>query len=251
MKKLIVLSLIILSGIMLRAGALEETLRKANTLYNAERYEEAAKLYQQIVDSDIVSARLYYNLGNAYYKSNKLPEAIYYYEKAKKLDPANEDIAHNLKIANGKIVDKLEEVPEVFFAAWWKSRLQMFSPDQWTIISLSLFFIIFLLASIFFLSRNIRVKKMSFYGGILVIILTAFSFYFAYRSYQTATQHNEAVIFAPSVVVKSSPNEKSVDLFVIHEGLKVDILENENNWSKIKIGNGKIGWIPQEVFKKI
>jgi tetratricopeptide (TPR) repeat protein len=251
MKKLFILIFFSIAGIHIYAGELEDVLQKANTLYNAERYEEASSLYQQLVDSDIVSAKLYYNLGNAYYKNDQIPQAIYYYEKAKKWDPGNEDIIHNLEVANQKIVDKPELVPELFFESWWKAWLRFFSANQWAIISLILFNAIFLLASVFFLSRSVRSKKMSFYGGLIIAFISLFSFYFSYKSYEYAVSHDEAIVFSPSVVVKSSPNDKSVDLFVIHEGLKIKLIENEGDWSKIRIGNGKIGWIPKQDYRKI
>ena len=243
--------LFIFSSLVIQAGEAEDVFEKATVLYNAERYDEAASLYQQLIDSDFEQADLYYNLGNAYYKAKKIPYAIYYYEKAKKLSPGDEDILHNLKIANQQIVDKLELVPEPFFELWWNTWLRFFSPNQWSIIALVLFNLIFLLASLFFLSRSVRWKKISFYSGLITLVLTVFAFFFAYQSYHSAMQHEEAIIFTPSVVVKSSPNEKSVDLFVIHEGLKVKLIQKEKDWTKIRIGNGKIGWVLKEEYREI
>ncbi len=247
----VIMLLFVFSSLVLKADEAEKVFEKATVLYNAERYDEAAALYQQLVDSDFEQPDLYYNLGNAYFKAKKIPYAIYYYEKARKLSPSDEDILHNLEIANQQIVDKLELVPEPFVKLWWNTWLRFFSPNQWTIIALVLFSLIFLSASLFFLSRSVNLKKVSFYSGLIVFVLTVFAFFFAYQSYHSAKQHEEAIIFSPSVVVKSSPNEKSVDLFVIHEGLKVKLIQKEKDWTKIRIGNGKIGWVLKGEYREI
>ena len=238
-------------SLTMQANEAEKVFEKATILYNAERYEEAVTLFQQLVDSDFEQTDLCYNLGNAYFKAGNIPNAIFYFEKAKKLAPSDEDVLHNLQIANQQITDRLELVPEPFYKTWWNTWLQFFSPNQWTRIALVLFSLIFLLASLFFLIREVKYRKVSFYSGLVVLVITLFSFFFAYESYQRANRHNEAIIFTPSVVVKSSPNEKSVDLFVIHEGLKVKLLQKEGSWTKIRIGNGKIGWVLQEEYRRI
>ena len=243
--------LLILAFTTLWAGEAEKVFEKANMLYNNERYAEAASLYQQLVDSDFEHPDLYYNLGNAYFKSNEIPKAIYYYEKARKLAPNDKEILHNIEIANRYIIDKPDIVPEPFYKVWWNTWLTLFTPNQWAVIALVLFNILFLLATIFFLIKDVKWKKISFYSGLIILVFTVFSFFFAYHSYKNSIDHSEAIIFSPSVVVKSSPNEKSVDLFVIHEGLKVKLLEDENGWTKIKIGNGKIGWIKDDDYRKI
>lgn len=224
---------------------------RANQEYANEMYTNAIDDYQLILQTGYESAELYFNLGNAFFKTNDIPSAILYYEKAKKLNPNDEDIMFNLSVANTQIVDKIEPVPELFLKLWWRSIYNIFNADTWAIISVAGFIMFFVLLAFYLLSKYIVIRKAAFYSGLIVLFLTLFTFIIAFQKYNILKYQKEAIVFTPTITVKSSPNQNSVDLFVIHEGAKVKILERVGNWSEIKIANGSVGWLPAEVLKDI
>jgi tetratricopeptide (TPR) repeat protein len=251
MKKLVFIGIILLIARISMAEGIDTLFFKANAAYSNEMYSNAISLYQQIIEEGFGSSELYYNMGNAYFKSGDYPSAILYYEKAKKLDPNNEDIIFNLHVANTKIVDKIDPVPELFFRKWWRSVYNLFSADMWAKVSIGGFIFFFILFAFYLLSRLMKVRKLAFYMGLVVLALTIFTFIIAYQKYNLVSKHKEAIVFTPTITVKSSPNPNSVDLFVIHEGSKVQILEKVGDWYEIKIANGSVGWLPSQALKQI
>ncbi len=255
MKTITPISIIILfiSGILcteVKAQNPDELFIKANELYNQNAYDSAAVVYESIINKGYSSPELYYNLGNTYYKTRNYPMAIYYYEKSLKLDPNNEDTKHNIEIAKMFISDKIEPVPEIFIKTWWNNLSNSFSLNTWSIITLIVSG--FLLLSIFFFmtARTRTLKKSMFFSSIILILLTICIFSIATKKYNYLRSNNEGIIISPTITVKSSPSSSSVDLFVLHEGSKVKILDNAGEWEKIKIANGSIGWLPSTTIIK-
>ncbi len=226
-------------------------LQEANKDYNEGSYSEAAELYQKVIDNGYESAEVYYNLGNVFFKQNNYAAAILYYEMAKKLDPNDEDIAFNLKIANSRIVDKIEPVPELFYVKWWKTLVNTLSVDQWGTLSIVFFVLLLIMLTAFLLSQVIWLKKSAFWLGLLFLFGTVFTFTLANQKYKSFKNDHEAIVFTPTVTIKSSPSENSKDLFVIHEGTKVKITEHIEDWYEIKIANGSVGWIKADDIRKI
>jgi len=227
------------------------TFAKANEAYAQEMYAEAIEHYEQIIAVKYESAELYFNLGNAYFKQGEIPSAILNYEKAKKLKPNDDDIDFNLNVANTKIVDKIEPVPELFLWQWWRAFYNIFSADAWAKISVMFMILFFILFGLYLFSKLMTIRKIAFYSGIIVLFFTLFTFIVAYQKYHVLTAQQEAIVFTPTITIKSSPNPNSVDLFVLHEGSKVRIIEQVGEWSEIKIANGSVGWLPTESLKKI
>jgi tetratricopeptide (TPR) repeat protein len=220
-----------------------ELVAKGNKAYSAGMFSQAISCYQDVLKKGNASAELYYNIGNAYYKSDDMPSAILYYEKAKKLRPNDADLIFNLSVANNKITDKIEQVPQLFIKRWWTNLFNLFSLDALAIsslVSLSLFFV---LMSIFLFARPVLVRKISFWCGIGILVISISSFVLAQRKHHALREQKEAIVFTPAVTVKSSPDANSVDLFVVHEGAKVTILDTLGTWQEIRIGNGSEGWI--------
>jgi tetratricopeptide (TPR) repeat protein len=224
---------------------------KANEEYNKEMYADAVEDYLKVIDAGYESGALYYNLGNSYFKLDDIPSAILYYEKAKKLNPDDEDLDFNLNVAKMKVLDKIEPLPELFFKTWWRDLVTLFKADVWTKISLALFILFFVLLSFYLLSGFTRIRKLSFYTGLIVLFISVFTFVLASQKFTMEKNLKEAIVFAPTITVKSSPNENSVDLFVIHEGSKVQVIDKVGEWYKIRIANGSIGWLPLETVKAI
>jgi tetratricopeptide (TPR) repeat protein len=226
----------------------QQWFEQANAAYNAGSYDSALMLYNRITAADLESALLYLNMGNTYYKMREYPMAIYYYEKALKLDPSNEDVKTNLAIANLAIVDKIEEVPQSFIVKGWKGLGNALSGQQWTVLSLVAFALLLVMAFMFLRSRRMGLRKLGFFVGILFMLLLALSVVFASQQKRASLTEDQAIIMTPTVTVKSTPNEVSVDLFVLHEGTKVQILDQADGWNKIKIANGSVGWLQAETM---
>lgn len=227
-------------------STVEEIFANANEMYNQGQYDSALRLYETVLEQDRVSAPIYYNAGNTCYKLKNIPKAILYYEKALKLAPNDEDIIKNLEIANARIVDKIEPLPELFINTWWRNFQNLFSPDSWAKVSLAVFGVLLILVFVFLTSRRKVLRKISFFVGILFVLLTICSLTIAAQKYFDGKKSTEAIVFTPTITVKSAPGASSVDLFVLHEGAKVFILDNASGWNKIKIANGSIGWLPEE-----
>lgn len=234
-----------------KAQTADSLMSKANTAYNTGLYDTSINLYNQVLDKHLESATLYYNLGNAWFKKGEIPHAILYYEKAKKLSPDDEDINYNLGVANSMIVDKIETVPKLFFQQWWNYFYDLFGADKWAVIALISWAMLILFFGVFALSGSRKSKKLGFFFGLIFMLLTAVSYGLASQKYHHSVRHNQAIVFTPTITVKSSPTQTAVDLFVIHEGTKVKLLDKVDNWVKIKISNGSVGWIPEKSVAEI
>ncbi len=226
-------------------------LASANNAYTEGLYDSALNVYHLIEEQNLESGGLYYNMGNAYFKNNDLASAILYYEKAKKLAPNDEDIEYNLGIANSMIVDKIEKVPVLFYKNWWNYFYNLLNANTWTIISIGIWIILLFFVGVFALTKSRSTKKLSFYFGLLFLFLSIGTFGLASQKYYYTKEHKEAIIFTPTITVKSSPTLNAVDLFVVHEGTKVTILDQIKSWIKIKIPDGSTGWLPEESLRTI
>jgi tetratricopeptide (TPR) repeat protein len=226
-------------------------VRTGNDLYAKGQYYYAINVYEQVVDSGYGSAELFFNLGNAYYKVNNIALAILNYERAKKMNPWDKDIKHNLAIANARIVDKIDVIPEFFLKSWIAKIVNITSSDYWAILSISAFILFLVLVLIYLFSSRIALKKLSFWLGILIFIISVTSFYSSLKRKQFLTSRNSAIIISPTVTAKSSPDEWGVDLFVIHEGTRVIVMDSIDMWNEIKISDGKRGWINRTDLAKI
>ncbi|MHA4896164.1 tetratricopeptide repeat protein [Pedobacter sp. PWIIR3] len=223
----------------------------ANTAYTKGQYELALKRYQQLLDSGFNSKEVYYNLGNANYKLNNFAPAILNYEKAYKLAPGDEDIQMNLRLANLKITDKIEAVPEFFLKKWWIGFITSFSLQLWSALGVMFFLLGFALMIVYLFSLQLAVKRTSFYSGLTLILVGLICLGIASAQDNYFEQHKEAIVFNGVVNVKSAPNEKQKTLFIVHEGTKVRITDSRSEWVKIELPNGNVGWMEELALKKI
>jgi tetratricopeptide (TPR) repeat protein len=224
---------------------------KANELYVSENYQEAVDTYTQIMDSGLESAKLYFNLGNAYYKTGDISNAILNYERAKILAPQDKDIAFNLSLARQFVVTDIEELPQPFFVRWRNRILNLYPADTWSKISIGAFILFLLLLGFFLFSRNIPVRRLTFWFGILAVIVSGLSFSFAASQKKKITERNHAIVFCPRVTVKSAPSETGTDLFLLYEGVKVEISDSLNTWKEIRLSDGNVGWLPDSCIIRI
>jgi len=226
-------------------------IAKGNDAYSSGKYKDAINCYSSLVSQGMESTDLYYNLGNSYYKLNDISHAILWYERARRLDPGNEDVNFNLSVANSKITDKIEPLPVFFLKRWLNSLTNMLSPDVWAKAGIA-----FLVASLSFfilyiVSRILLLRKLGFWAGFFTILLSVIFLLFAWSGNRSMKFDQSAIITNPTVTVKSSPDDKSTDIFVIHEGCKIQLIDHIGNWHEIRIANGSVGWIQQENFEKI
>lgn len=216
---------------------------QANTAYNSGNYDSAIVIYEKILDAGMESVPVYYNMGNAYYKLHEFPMAIYYYEKALKLDPSDEDVQTNLAIANAAIVDKLDPVPQSFIVKWWRSLRSALSGNQWAWCSIAAFALLLFMLFLFLRARKVGLRKLGFFMGLIFLVVFALSVVFAFQLKQIGDAQDQAIVMTPTVTVKSSPSTNSVDLFVLHEGVKVEVMDTQGEWAQIRIANGSVGWL--------
>lgn len=251
MKKILTILLLVLGVMHVMADTNDQLLQKADNLYVKAKFADAAKIYEKVLSNDKESATLYFNLGNSYYKTGRYSLAILNYERARLLAPGDEDINYNLSLARVHTQDKIQAVPEIFFIRWWHHLINLKSSNEWGSFSL-ISFILFLAALGFFLlTRSVLVKKMSFGFGILFVILFCFSFGFGLSQRNRLNSHDEAIVFAPTVTIKSSPDNNGNNIFIIHEGLKVKITDQIGSWLEVRLADGNKGWLPGSSVVKI
>ncbi|HAQ18153.1 MAG TPA: hypothetical protein DCR40_02850 [Prolixibacteraceae bacterium] len=228
-----------------------DLVQKANEHYTKEEYQKAIDGYNQILMAGIESPELYYNLGNAYYKTNQFTLAILNFERAKLLAPDDEDIEFNLLVANQKVVDSIQELPGLFIVRWWNSLINSQTTDTWAVLSIVGFILFLTLVGLYFFAKSGDVKRVSFWAGCFLIVFTIFSWSFAARQKSRLVNHSYAIVMQPTVTVKSSPSEKGTNLFVIHEGLKVRITDKLGDWVEIRLADGNKGWLLMESIERI
>ena len=228
------------------------TKTKADKLYEQEKYEEAATAYEQILADEGTAAELYYNLGNCYYKLDDIPNAILNYERALRIDPSDEDTRTNLALARSKTSDKVTPPSEMFFITWWKDLCNSLSINIWTTIAIISFVLMLLGILVYMFLSNITLRKVGIYSAIGLFFVVILANLCALSQYLMTRSHTDGIIFSPAVTVKSSPSESSTDLFIIHAGSKVEILDNTmQDWREVKLEEGKQGWIPANTFEVI
>jgi len=238
-------------GNAIYAQAAGESWAQANELYAAGNFSDAEEAYKAIESSGYVSAVLYYNLGNTYFKQQMWGKAILYYERALKLQPEDKDIVHNLEMANAMIVDRIESVPEFFLTTWIRNIHSIAGADTWAWFSITFFAICLLLALLFFFARSIALRKFSFFLAIIVLLCCACCAIFAHYQKQEMLDQTKAIVMSAVVTIKSSPDNSGKDLFILHEGTKVNLLESLGQWQRIQLADGRQGWLQGRMVEKI
>ena len=248
---------------------------QANTAYINNDFPTAISLYETILSSGRQSGKLYYNLANAYFKEQEIGRAILNYNRALRLNPGNEDIRYNLQVAEKMTKDHIDAVPEFFVKTWLSNLRNLLSSTTWAV--LSLVFLAAMLGSALFLvsvriggiglgrlrltligtalfsllSRRLVRRKIGFYGTATAFLLLVLTLCFAAIDRREAIDRTSAVVLRDAVAVKSSPDQNSTDLFILHEGTKVEISDRLNGWCEITIADGKKGWMECSTFETI
>lgn len=250
-KKLIILIMLFVLKTSFGQTTPEFLFNEGNKAYNAADYENAISLYEQTIKMGNHSAELYYNLGNANYRLNKVAESIYYFEKAKLMRPKDKDILTNSAFANNMTIDAIEKIPISQIDQINKFVIGIFSFEIWTYFTLILLWIftILFLGYLFFI-RTI-LKRRFFFSSLGILLLFIFSFSITYSIDQNEKNRKFAILFSKQIDIWSEPNQQGDRLFVLHEGTKIQLLDSLEEWQKIRIANGSEGWIKEALFKKI
>jgi len=227
----------------------EKIFDQANTLYNEGKFSDALSRYDVILNSGEHSAELYYNIANAHYKLNNIAPSIYYYEKALALKPKDKDIQNNLAFANNMRIDAIDNLPEVGLSKFIKKVTNIQSFNGWAKLAVILVIVFVVLYLVYYFSFGTQKKRIFFVSSILSIVLAFIVLTITFYSYSLDKKNNPAIVFAQETQVKSEPNLRSDEAFVLHEGTKVQVLDSVNNWNEIMLSNGKTGWISKSDIK--
>ena len=245
-----VVSIVVLL-MLLPMAANAATKADADSAYVNGNYQEAIKGYEALLRNG-ASAELYYNLGNAYYRTENITRAVLNFERALLLSPGDSDIRFNLQIARSKTIDKIVPESEMFFVTWYRSLVNMMSVDGWgrtALVSLALVIVLFL---VYLFSARVWMQKVGFFGGGVLLVLFVISNIFAWQQRQNLLYRQGAIVIAPSVTVKSTPAQNGTDLFILHEGTKVIITDGSmKNWREVRLADGKKGWIESKKIEVI
>lgn len=226
----------------------QTTFDQANAAYADGRYEEAAALYQAMIDEQ-PNAQLYYNLGNAHFKQGELAQAILAYERSLRLDPRNKDAQYNLAFAQSRITDNIEE-HDFFLSSWAATVRNNLSEHTWWCLSIYLFILALAGLLLFLLGREPWLRKTAFHTAWIALLFSLIAGLNAGSLHRRDTLRNEAIITQGVVNAKSSPDRSGTDLFTIHEGTKVTIRETLGEWCNIRVGNNE-GWIRTSYLERI
>ena len=219
------------------------TKAEADSAYVQERYQQAARDYEDLLKQG-VSSELYYNLGNCYYRMEQMTLAVLNYERALLLSPGDKDIRFNLQMARSKTIDKITPESEMFFVTWYRSLVNMMSVDGWARCALVMLVFAIVLALFYLFSDRIWLRKVGFFGGVLLLLMFLVGNLFAWQQKHNLTHRAGAIIIKSAVNVKSTPSKNGTDLFILHEGTKVTITDNSmREWKEIRVADGKEGWI--------
>jgi len=244
-----VVSMLLLLSLPFAAGARNadyaDSLWNAATGYYSEgSWEEAADAYSAIMDAQAVSKELYFNIGNCYFKTGEHAKAILFYERALKLDPSYEDARYNLEVAGNYVQDDIESVPEFILKTWTRNVSHMLDSNAWAVTFLVLFALALVMVLVFLMAPSVAARKAGFFSAIVLVLLAVGALSFSLWQKNEYQRQDTAIVMRPVTPVKSSPSsDKSSDLFILHEGTKVEILDSVGEWKNISLSDGRQGWL--------
>jgi tetratricopeptide (TPR) repeat protein len=250
MKKFVIIVCVFFTSFGFSQAA-DELFFQANNLYKNGSYTEAVELYKKLENLGLQSDDLYYNLGNSYYKLNKVAPSIYYYEKALKLNPINEDAKTNLAFAKRMKIDAIKVLPKTIFQKFAEKFIYKLHYNTWAWIAVILSFLGAVLFLLYHFSYSRRKKLLHFNTSVLSALLLIFSVVFTYKAYSHEMNTKPAIIFKQTTEIKNAPTLNSDTVFELHEGTKVLVLDAIDDWKKIKLADGKIGWILTDDLREI
>ena len=250
MKKLILLFFLLI-GFSGTAQEASEAFEAANQAYADGNYRQAARQYNEILENGQTSAALHYNLGNAYYKLDQIAPSIFHYEKALQLNPGDEDILNNLEFARNMAIDAIQKGEPKGFLNVFDETTSAFSPEGWGWVGIFCIVVFVIFFLVYYFSNRSTVKRILFISGMFFLLLSISSVIIAVTKQNIRQNSAFAIVFSEEVEVKSEPNVRSSEVFMLHEGAKVKITENFQEWVEIELPNGSQGWIPESEVKRL
>ena len=251
MKRHIFVILLAFVSLLTQAATPSEMKTLADSAYVRTEYETAIKLYGKLAEQN-PTVDVCYNLGCAYYRIDDIAHSVLWFERALKLDPSNKDVLFNLELARTKTIDKIIPQHEFILFTYFRQMTSWFSLRTWTIVGLLSFILMLIAVLIFWASDSIFMRKVAFSSAVLLLLVSILSNVCAMKQKDFKQVHTSGIITAPAVTVKSTPADNGNDLFVLHEGSKVEILDSSlKEWCEVTIADGKQGWIPKKSFDLI
>jgi tetratricopeptide (TPR) repeat protein len=249
--RFIKLSIWMIFGFARVFAAPDSLYQKASELYESGKYESALAAYREIITSGFEAPDLYYNMGNAAFRSNNIGHAVLYYEKALKLDPSHQDATHNLEFVSRYKVDAFEEVPELFIRTWISAAVDALPERTWSILALLGFVLTLACLLLYLFAKGLTLKKTGFFAALVGLILFIFTISAALTQHRGIVQPEFGIIISPSVIVRSTPSESGIELFILHEGARIRANEQVTGWYNIRIIDGREGWVRTGDFEHI
>ena len=250
MKKLSLILFAILFSNNLFAQDATVLFEQGNAAYNGGNYALAVEKYEAVLSHQQHSAELYFNLGNTHYRLGNVAESVYYFEQAKRLNPADKTIQNNAAFANNMTLDAIEELPETQLETLQQGVLVRFSLDQWAKITLFLAWLSFVFFLVYRFNQRIQLKRIFFVLGCVVLLLSLVSLSFSQSKLRDDSQ-KKAIVFNAEIEIWAEPNKRSDILFLLHEGTALNVLSQLEGWSKIKLANGSEGWVENSAIRTL
>ncbi len=227
----------------LESQSIETLWNKANTAYANDNYIGAERIYNEILNRDVHSAALYYNLGNVHHKRSELGLSLLYYYRALRMSPSDDDILHNIEVVKAKTTDQIDSVPKIFIAEWSDYIGSLLSCIEWSVLSVVLLALALSAILLYLLTDSLRLRRIGFGAALVLGLIFVVATRHALISRSELMNPNSAIVMSSALSVTSSPSKGATELFILHEGTKVEVLTRHNEWSEIKINDGKKGWV--------
>ena len=244
-------SMVLLALLLVPLSAGAVTKSNADAEYAKGNYQQAIVDYEELLQNG-VSADLYYNLGNAYFRTENITKAILNYERAHMLSPGDEDIQFNLQFARSKTIDKITPQSEMFFVGWYHSLVNLTSVDRWAYTAVVSIILVLVLLLMYLFAENITLRKIGFYGAVASLLLFLLANLFAFQQKRMLEDRCGAIVMSSSVNVRKSPAEKAEAAFVLHEGTRVDITDKSiKGWREVRLADGREGWVEDGKIEEI
>lgn len=241
----------LMTAAFVRAAEVDSLKVLGDSAFAKEDFKTAATHYKAIAKMG-ESAEVCYNLGCCYYRMDDMARSVLWFERAALLDPSDEDIRFNLDMARSKTIDRITPRHEMFFTAAWHSMTSWQSADEWAKWAVAFFVGMLLFFIMYFFSADIIVRKIGFFGALLSLVVVILTNALAYSQRKMQVERSGAIVMTPAVTVKSTPSKSGTDLFVLHEGTRVEILDNTmKEWVEVQIADGKVGWMEREQLEQI
>jgi pentatricopeptide repeat protein len=244
----IILILFLQSGF---AYNINDSMQRAGEFYRNGEFDKAIDIYEEIRNEGYEGTSLYFNLANSYYRIGKLGYAILNYERALKISPTDEDVKHNLAFANLSTIDRIQPLPTFFLFEWWENLLTSLSINGWTYLAFFIYLILIFLFILYFFARTVSQQKLIIFSGLGALVILAITISLLIVKINREQTQISGVVIKQSITVKTSPDSKSTDAFIIHEGLKVKLEDKLDEWVKVKLADGKVGWVDSDTVVKI